>query len=284
MLPHARWSFFRLDKLFSFWYDFDVKASSKRDLLERQKQFFDNLGEVRDLLRMWDSIPDLHFFLKNKEGQFLALNRNSQQRLGLSEESDVIGKTDFDFHSPELATAYVNEDRRVMSTGKPVIDQLWTVVNHRGIHEWFLSSKTPLRNREGEVVGIAGVMRKVEKQGDFINLYGPLGHVVQGFLRDYHQQFSMSECADSIGMSLSRFERKFSKIFGQSPTQYLQQVRIHAARAMIERDQHDLAHIARACGFYDQSQFGKVFKRFAGMTPAQYRAKVSQRGASFMSK
>ena len=89
------------------------------------------------------------------------------------------------------------------------------------------------------------------------------------------------ERAESIGMSLSSFERKFSAIFGQSPTQYLQQVRIHAARAMIERDQHELAHIARACGFYDQSQLGKVFKRFAGMTPAQYRAKMTTRSASF---
>jgi AraC-like DNA-binding protein len=270
-----------LDKLFSFWYDFGMKLTSIRAKMEHQKEFFDSLGEVRELLRMWDTIPHLHFFLKNKEGQFLALNRNSLLRLGMNEESDVIGKTDFDFHPRELAAAYVNEDRRVMSTGKPVVDQLWTVVNHHGIHEWFLSSKTPLRNRCGEVIGIAGVMRKVEKQGDFINLYGPLGHVVQGFLRDYSQQFSMSERAESIGMSLSSFERKFSAIFGQSPTQYLQQVRIHAARAMIERDQHELAHIARACGFYDQSQFGKVFKRFAGMTPAQYRAKMTTRSASF---
>ena len=79
-------------------------------------------------------------------------------------------------------------------------------------------------------------------------------------------------------MSLSSFERKFRKIIRQSPTQYLQHVRIHMARAMIERGQHDLAHITRACGFYDQSQFGKVFKRFAGMTQAQYRGKMSARG------
>jgi len=50
------------------------------------------------------------------------------------------------------------------------------------------------------------------------------------------------------------------------------------ARAMIERGQHDLAHITRACGFYDQSQFGKVLKRFAGMTQAQCRGKMSARG------
>ena len=82
-----------------------------------------------------------------------------------------------------------------------------------------LSSKTPLRNRFGEVIGIAGVMRKIEKQGDFINLCGPLGRVVQVFLRDYSQQFSISERAESIGMSLSSFERNFRKIIGQSPTQ-----------------------------------------------------------------
>jgi transcriptional regulator GlxA family with amidase domain len=79
-------------------------------------------------------------------------------------------------------------------------------------------------------------------------------------------------------MSLSSFERKFRKIIIQSPTQYLQHVRIHMARAMIERGQHDLAHITRACGFYDQSQFGKVLKRFAGMTQAQCRGKMSARG------
>jgi hypothetical protein len=96
------------------------------------------------------------FFSKNKDVQFLSLNRNSLPRLSMNEETDVIGKTDFDFHSHELASTYVNEERRVMSTAKPVVDQLWTVVNHRGIHEWFLSSKTPLRNGCGEVIGIAG--------------------------------------------------------------------------------------------------------------------------------
>ena len=81
------------------------------------------------------------FFPKNKDVQFLSLNRNSLPRLGMNEETEVIGKTNFDFHSHELASAYVNEDRRVMSTAIPVVDQLWTVVNHRGIHEWFCHRK-----------------------------------------------------------------------------------------------------------------------------------------------
>ena len=86
----------------------------------------------------------------------MSLNRNSLPRLSMNEETAVIGKTDFDFHSHELASTYVNEERRVKSTAKPTVNQLWTVVNHCGIHEWFLSSKTPLRNGCGAVIGIAG--------------------------------------------------------------------------------------------------------------------------------
>lgn len=271
MFLHFYEEILRLDKLFLFWYDFGMKSPHRQQLIQWQTTFFDQLGEVRELLRMWDMIPALHFFLKNRQGQFLAVNQATMTRLGVKQESDILGKTDFDFHSSELAAAYVNEDRRVMETGKALLDQLWTVVDHQGIHEWYLSSKTPLRNRQGDVVGVAGVMRRVDHHGDFINLYGELGGVVQQFLENYAHHFSMAALAESIQMSLSSFERRFDKVFGKSPTEYLQNVRVHAARAMLERDDKSLAEIARLCGFYDQSQFGKIFKRISHMTPAEYR-------------
>ena len=89
---------------------------------------------------------------------------------------------------------------------------------------------------------------------------------------------SRDQAADAAFMSPSHFSRFFKKHLGQSFTDVLNQMRIDRSVEMLTHDEKDLKIIALECGFTDQSYYTKVFRRFRGTTPAefrkQYRAKA----------
>ncbi len=69
----------------------------------------------------------------------------------LKSQAKIVGKTDFGLHPPMLAAQHVEEDKRVMSTGSPLIDQIWLVMGADRTPRWYFSSKIPLRGRDGTV-------------------------------------------------------------------------------------------------------------------------------------
>ena len=58
---------------------------------------------------------------------------------------------------------------------------------------------------------------------------------------------------------------------GMTPHKYVVQMRIERAYALLKQRKFSLLEIAQHCGFQDQSQFTTVFRRFAGVTPGQFR-------------
>jgi AraC-like DNA-binding protein len=77
--------------------------------------------------------------------------------------------------------------------------------------------------------------------------------------------------ARTAGLSGSHFSHLLKAKLGQTFTQLLGQYRIDQARQLIVRTTHSFAEIAAECGFTDQSYFGKVFQRYTGLTPGDYR-------------
>jgi PAS domain S-box-containing protein len=233
--------------------------------------FFQELRGAIDIIRLLDWTPELHFFAKDRQGRFMAVNRASLMRHGLSSEDEIIGKTDFDFHPPSMAAAYVEEDRRVMESGKPLPDQHWLVFDVTGAQRWFLSTKQPLFGHSGKVVGVAGLMRPLANSPIFSASYNELTPAVDWVLQHYGERILVTELARRTKISVSQFERKFKNLFGMSPTRYITIARINAARAKLAQGAESVGDVAHACGFYDQSQFCRVFKRETGVTPKDYR-------------
>ncbi len=56
-----------------------------------------------------------------------------------------------------------------------------------------------------------------------------------------------------------------------TPTNFITLARVNAARAMLAQGAESLGEVAHKCGFYDQSQFSRLFKRETGITPKEYR-------------
>jgi diguanylate cyclase (GGDEF)-like protein len=73
----------------------------------------------------------------------------------------LIGKTDFDLHTLELASKFFADEQNVITTGRPMLDIEEFVIPPSGRRKWLSTSKVPMRNATGEIIGIVGISRDV---------------------------------------------------------------------------------------------------------------------------
>jgi PAS domain S-box-containing protein len=240
--------------------------------------FLDQMGNGAQIAHLFDHLPETYFFGKNRDGEFVFANQAIIAALGIEKETEILGKTDFDLFDGDLARKYRDEDRLVMQSGEPLVNQVWLVPHQDGTLHWYLSSKRPLFSESGKVIGIAGVMRDFEKAGSAVGPYRKLSPVLERVQSGYSERLTVDELAELAGVSVSTLERTFRKLFSVSPTGYLTRVRLHAAkRALLETDE-SINSIALDCGFYDQSHFTKKFRAAFGQTPSKYRHGSVERG------
>lgn len=240
-----------------------------------QQEFLAQLTSPAELLRLLDFLPEAYFFAKDQLGRFMLMNAAELRLHGCTSVEQVIGKTDFDFHPRHLAEQYVREDRKVMDAGQPLPNQVWLVGDARGQLRWFISSKTPLRNARGTVIGIAGIMRDFERTESLLRPYQELEKVLSYVLEHFAEKLRVEELANLVPLSVSQFDRKFKKLFRMTPQQYILRVRINAASQALLHSDRSIAQIADETGFYDQSSFTKQFVRHTGLSPRVFRKTYS---------
>jgi two-component system sensor histidine kinase/response regulator len=130
------------------------------DVTEKRR-IEEELAFERDLLRaLLDNVPDRVYF-KDTSCRFLRCSLAMAMRLGLKDPSAVVGKTDFDFHSPELAAEFFKDEQRIILTGEPLINKIEKQLDVSGDEIWASVTKVPLRNRKGQVTGIIGLSRDI---------------------------------------------------------------------------------------------------------------------------
>ncbi|WP_457582587.1 sensor domain-containing protein [Ensifer canadensis] len=105
-------------------------------------------------------VPD-YIYAKDTEGRFLIANQVTVADNGLESLCDIIGKTDFDLHPPHLAEIIATVERRVIETGEPIFGIEERAMVTKGRDRWLMTSKVPLRNKGGKIVGIVGVSRDI---------------------------------------------------------------------------------------------------------------------------
>ncbi|MEZ5952639.1 MAG: AraC family transcriptional regulator, partial [Planctomycetaceae bacterium] len=238
---------------------------------QRQHAFFQDLESPLMLLELFEFLPNVYLYVKDREGKFLRVNRFACQILGVACEREVVGKNDFDFFPPAIASQYVEEDHRVLASGSPLLDQVWLVPGGDGFPRWYLCNKIPLRNLAGEICGLAGIKRPYEHSVAAATGYSRLLKVVEFVTERFCEPMEVSDMAAHVGLSTSQLQREFSRLFGISPIRYLREIRIGVARRLLETSDYSLAKIAADCGFYDQSHFSRQFKESTGLAPLAYR-------------
>lgn len=106
------------------------------------------------------------------------------------------------------------------------------------------------------------------------------GHGDEGIMKaqewmesHFPETISMEQLARQVGISPRHFIRRFKKATGESPLNYLQQMRIETAKNILETRNITVDEITQAIGYENSSTFRKLFKTFTGLSPREYRDK-----------
>ncbi len=140
-----------------------------RDALSDQSDESDqsnqaNANQELDMLRvLMDYLPDTIYF-KDRNSQFLRINRAQTKRFGISSVDDAIGKTDADFFSEQHAIEARMDELEILQSGKPIVDKLEHLELDDYPETWVSTTKMPWRDAAGKVIGTFGVSRNVTKQ------------------------------------------------------------------------------------------------------------------------
>ncbi len=140
--------------------DTRLLVRSMRYAIER-KRAEEALAKERDLLHtLLENLPDRIYF-KDEESRFLRISRAVVEQFKVADQSQAIGKTDFDFFTAEHAQVALNDERLVMRSGEPIIGKVERETLPDGNVTWALTSKLPMRDKNGRVVGNFGISRDI---------------------------------------------------------------------------------------------------------------------------
>ncbi len=227
--------------------------------------------DLRILQSLFDLTPDVAFFVKNAEGEYLAVNDSLLARHGLKKKSDAIGKRPEDICSGDLGRIPTEQDLRVLRTGRPLVDCLELQWYRPGEAVWCLTSKLPIRGSDGSIIGLIGFSRDVRAPVRTEEIPSELARVLADFEQNLASGISPAILAQRAKLTTTRLARLTKRLFSLTPSQLITKTRISAAsRFLLETDQ-TVADIAQRCGYSDQSAFTRAFRSLTGMTPLDFR-------------
>ncbi|MBV8880543.1 MAG: PAS domain-containing protein [Planctomycetaceae bacterium] len=113
------------------------------------------------LTHLMEALPDAVFF-KDPQGRFLRINRTLAAWYGVGDPADAIGKKDADYFPQEFARTTLESEQQILKTGAPLLDQEEKISGRDGKTHWVSTSKLPLKDADGAVVGILGISRDIK--------------------------------------------------------------------------------------------------------------------------
>lgn len=240
--------------------------------LERfQYRFFRQNPGLRMPLELMRSAPNACFFVKDTESRYVMCNAMHLVTYDLTDEAGLVGKAARNFFPDLLAEAYEANDRKVFESRMPLWNEVWLVPHIRGTPRWFVSSKSPIFDTKGIVIGLAGLMHPIATPEDQKAHFKELQRVIQFLEENFVDEITVDRLAGIAGISVPHFNRRFRQLLRLSPMDYVLSLRIQEAQRLLVTTNQSIGEISAATGFYDQSHFTKRFRKVTGMTPLSYR-------------
>jgi PAS domain S-box-containing protein len=134
-----------------------------RDITEHRKAHEELAKEHNMLLALINNMPD-RIYAKDTQSRFIICNNALVKRMGKSGSDDIIGKTDFDLVPHDLAVQYYADEQEIIRSGQPLINHEESMGNISGTSRWNLTTKVPLHDNQGKIIGIVGVGRDITER------------------------------------------------------------------------------------------------------------------------
>jgi AraC-like DNA-binding protein len=242
-----------------------------RRRLEEREAWLREIAPSSLFHALFDALPGLYFFAKNRRGELMFMSRSNRERYGLRDDSELVGRTDFDLNPLGMAQGYVRDDESIYATGEPIIDRVELWFDDQGMPAWYAVTKLPIRSRNGTIIGVMGVSQEFEGRARLAAPWPEIEAAVKHVQENFRDPVSVADLARLTCLSTRQLERKFRAVLGITPKEFLIKTRVLAACRALRESDAPLTDIAVDCGFYDQSSFTEHFHRHVGQTPGQFR-------------
>ncbi|MFC2148137.1 PAS domain S-box protein [Bacteroidota bacterium] len=178
--------------------------STAQDISEVKKKEKQIREEQKLLKTLIDNLP-LNVYIKDLESRKILVNKSELIYCGFKEESEVLGKSDYEFYDKKSALISREEDQRVINSLIPILGKETISVKKDGSITKFMTSKIPLIGPDGEASGLIGISmdisdlkQKEQELRDLINVTSiqnkqliNFAHIVSHNLRSHTANFSM---------------------------------------------------------------------------------------------
>jgi len=231
--------------------------------------------EVALLERLFDRSPDVAFFVKDASGRYVAVNESLVARHGLNSKSQVIGKCPHEICPGDFGRIPSDQDEKVLRTRRPLLDHLEMQWYRPHAPVWCLTTKLPIVDASGGVVGLIGFSRDIRAAVEPDEIPERFANALAEFEQTLSSEMTPTWLARRSELTLQRLARLTKRLFDLTPGQYITKSRIAAASRMLCDTEKSVAEIAHACGFYDHSAFTRAFRSATGITPTAFRQRNS---------
>lgn len=233
--------------------------------------------------RLFDTLPDVVFFAKDRRGRYTHGNQTLLDRLRLTSRAQLIGRTVDELFAGPLGQRFAAQDTQVLREGREIEGQLELHLFPNRAPGWCLTHKFAWREdepaggrRRNAIVGLVGISRDLPTPGVRHATpgatYARVASVVDRLQRGYAEPLAIGQLAQEAGLSIAQLERQILHLYRLTPRQLLARARLDAALERLAGSDASVAEIAHACGYADHSAFTRQFKRSTGLSPREYRA------------
>jgi PAS domain S-box-containing protein len=110
-----------------------------------------------------DTMPD-HVFVKDVKGRYILDNAAHRRYLGLAGDQIIEGTTAADYFPADAVVQFMEDDRQLLETGKPIFNREVPVLREGAVEKWIETTKVPLRDTDGTIVGLVGVSSDISER------------------------------------------------------------------------------------------------------------------------
>jgi len=220
--------------------------------------------------KLFEHISGGYYFSKDEDGQFLYCNNNLIQLFNLNGLHELKNKTDFSVLRDDIASKCRKEDLEVMDTELGYENKENLIIDLSGQEYHFTTTKIPLRNINGKVIGVEGWMFLSNDSVPKMKPFNPFESSLEFLEKNYDKKITIEILANRAHMSKSTFSRKFNETYDMSPLVYIKKYRLRKACELLKQG-IDISSVTNKCGFCDQSHFTKAFRSCIGVTPKEYQ-------------